>query len=61
MNQLINGLIVLAVVAFLSGTLGRFVLGGSFLGLEPVVFWRGAIGFLGFAVTLILLQIRDGQ
>jgi hypothetical protein len=59
MNQLIKALIVLAALAFLVGTFGRFVFGGSILGLEPVVFWRGAMGFLAFAMTLILIQIRD--
>jgi hypothetical protein len=52
-------LICLAALAFVVGTLGRFFLDGSLLGIEPVVYWRGAIGFLAFAMTLILIQIRD--
>ena len=59
MKNLINALLVLAVLAFLVGTLGRFATGGAILGQEPVVFWRGSIGLLAFAMTLILLQIRD--
>jgi hypothetical protein len=61
MNLCVNVLIGLAVLAFLVGTLGRFIFGGQWLGNEPVVFWRGAMGFLAFAITLILLQIRDGR
>lgn len=59
MKALINALVVLAGLAFVVGTLGRFVTGGAIMGQEPVVFWRGAVGLLAFAVTLILLQIRD--
>lgn len=59
MKTLIHGLVVLAVLAFLVGTLGRFATGGSILGQEPYVFWRGSMGLLAFAITLILMQIRD--
>ena len=59
MNRLINILIFLAALAFVSGTLGRFLSGGELLGYEAVVYWRGAVGFLAFAVTLLLIQIRD--
>jgi hypothetical protein len=61
MNLVINVLIGLAILAFLVGTLGRFIFGGLWMGNEPVVYWRGAIGFLAFAVTFILIQIRDGK
>lgn len=61
MKLCINTLITLAALAFLAGTLGRFLFGGHWLGNEPVVFWRGSMGFLGFAITLILLQIRDAK
>jgi len=59
MKMLVNILIILAAIAFLVGTAIRFLHGGHFLGQEPVVYWRGAIGFLAFASTLILMQIRD--
>ncbi len=61
MNFCINVLIGLAVLAFLVGALGRFLFDGQWLGNEPVVFWRGAMGFLAFAIALILLQIRDAR
>ncbi len=59
MKQLVNVLIILAAIAFVIGSAARLVRGGPLLGYEPVVYWRGAIGFLGFAGTLILMQIRD--
>ena len=59
MNRLINALILLAALAFVSGTLARFLGRGTLLGNEAVVYWRGSIGFLAFAVTLLLVQIRD--
>ncbi len=59
MNLCIKVLLGLAGLAFLVGTLGRFLFDGHWLGNEPVVFWRGAMGFLAFAIALILLQIRD--
>jgi len=58
-NRFIEVLICLAALAFVVGTLGRFFLDGSLLGIEPVVYWRGAIGFLAFAMTFTLIQIRD--
>ena len=60
MNRLINTLILLAALAFIVGTLARFLGGGNLLGNEAVVYWRGSIGFLAFAATLLLVQIRDG-
>ncbi len=59
MKILVNILVILAAVAFVVGSGARFLHGGQFLGYEPVVYWRGAIGFLSFASTLILMQIRD--
>ena len=59
MNRLINALILLAALAFASGAVARFLGGGNLLGNEAVVYWRGSIGFLAFAVTLLLVQIRD--
>ena len=59
MNKLINILIFLAALAFIVGSLARFLGGGYLLGNEAVVYWRGAVGLLAFAVTLLLIQIRD--
>lgn len=59
MRQLIRSFIVLAGLAFLVGALARFVVNGPLLGHEPVVYWRGAVGFLLFAIALLLTQIRD--
>jgi len=59
MKILVNVLIILAAIAFVVGSAARFLHGGTLLGYEPVVYWRGAIGFLAFAGTLTLTQIRD--
>ena len=49
-------LIVVAAVAFAMGTWLAFTK-GSFV-LEPVGFWRGAIGFLAFAIALRVMDDR---
>ncbi len=59
MKQLVNALIILAAIAFVTGSVARLIHGGALWGFEPVVYWRGAIGFLAFASTLLLMQIRD--
>ena len=59
MKQIANVLLMLAVLAFLVGTLARFFSNGVVFGNEAVVYWRGAMGFLAFAIVLILMQIRD--
>lgn len=59
MRQLINVLIALAALAFVTGTVARFLVNGPWLGHEPVVYWRGSVGLLAFAMTLLLIQIRD--
>ena len=45
----------LAVVAFLVGTYSAFS-AVYVIGKAPVTYWRGAVGFLLFAVTLLLLD-----
>jgi hypothetical protein len=50
-------LIVLAAVAFGVGAALAFR-GGAFL-LPPVGYWRGAVGFLLFAIALRMMD-RDG-
>jgi hypothetical protein len=59
MKQLTNLLLGLAALAFLIGTLARFLSDGLLFGNEAVVYWRGAMGFLGFAIALLLVQLRD--
>lgn len=54
MLALIHVLIGLAAVLFLIGTVVRFV-----RRQEGTVWWRGAIGLLLFANTLLLLQIYN--
>ncbi len=59
MKQIVDVLVWLAVLAFVVGAATRFLFGGTLLGQEAVVYWRGSIGFLAFASTLTLMQIRD--
>ena len=61
MKQVINILLVFAALAFLIGTLARFLSDGVLIGNEAVVYWRGAMGFLAFAIALLLIQLRDRQ
>ncbi len=59
MKELVWALVALAGLAFLVGTVSRFFGEGTFLGHPSVTYWRGAIGLLGFAAVLLLIQIRD--
>jgi hypothetical protein len=47
-------LLISAGVCFLAGALARFIRHH-----EGTVWWRGAIGFLAFAQTLLLLEILE--
>lgn len=47
-------LIALAAVAFLCGTL--FAFRGTTWLLAPAGYWRGAIGFLLFAISIRLME-----
>jgi hypothetical protein len=49
-------LIVLAALAFAVGAILAFT-GKTFL-LQPPGFWRGAVGFLLFAIALRLMEER---
>jgi len=49
-------LIVVAAVAFATGTWLAFTK-ATFV-LEPVGFWRGAVGFLAFAIALRMMDDR---
>ncbi len=59
MNQVVQILIGLALLAFVVGAVAALAVQGPVMGLLPVTYWRGAIGFLAFAMVLILQQIRD--
>lgn len=59
MDQIIRILIGVAVLAFVLGSVARGLVDGPILGLEPGTYLKGAMGCLAFAITLILLQIRD--
>lgn len=48
-------LVLLAAVAFLVGTYSAFT-GAILVGKAPVTYWRGAVGFLLFAITLLMLE-----
>jgi hypothetical protein len=56
MRSLCWTLIALAAAAFVVGTVTAFA-HQVFL-LEPVGYWRGAIGFLLFAITLRMMDSR---
>ena len=56
MKNICWALIVLAAVAFAMGTWLAFTK-GSFV-LQPVGFWRGAVGFLAFAIALRVMDDR---
>jgi len=50
MKNVCWGLILLAALAFVVGAYGAFT--KTTMMLEPVGFWRGAVGFLLFAIAL---------
>jgi hypothetical protein len=50
------GLIGLAALAFVVGTYLAFT--GQGFGIAPQGYWRGAIGFLMFAIALRLMDVR---
>jgi len=58
MTQLTHVLLVLAAVLYVLSGLSRF-LKFQVLGHDPTVWWRGAMGLLGFSIALILWQILE--
>ncbi|MGE5357557.1 MAG: hypothetical protein ACM3NQ_00965 [Bacteroidales bacterium] len=50
-------LILLAAASFVVGTVLAFTGGRTFL-LTPPGFWRGAVGFLLFAIALRMMEDR---
>jgi hypothetical protein len=55
MRALCWTLIVLAAIAFVVGTATAF--GHTRYLIEPVGYWRGAVGFLLFAIAIRAMQI----
>jgi hypothetical protein len=51
-------LIIMAAVAFVVGALLAFGGGQAWL-LPPQGYWRGAVGFLLFAIALRLMDVRS--
>ena len=56
MRSVCFALIGLAALAFCVGTFAAFT--HQVILLEPVGFWRGAVGFLSFAIALRLMDSR---
>jgi len=62
MKIVYHALIVVAGIAFILGVVIKiFMEGGTSLPawLAPITLWRGAIGSIAFALTFILLDVRD--
>ena len=57
MKNLCWALIVLAAAAFVVGTMLAFTGGHAWL-LTPQGYWRGAVGFLLFAIALRVMDDR---
>ncbi len=55
MRGLCWALITLAALAFVVGT-GLAFRGGQVWILQPVGYWRGAVGFLLFAISIRLME-----
>jgi hypothetical protein len=55
MRQVVIALVLLAALAFAVGTFSAFS-GVLVIGKAPVTYWRGAVGFLLFAITILLLD-----
>lgn len=57
MRRLAVILTVLAAIAFVIGTYVAFS-GQLVIGRQAMVYWRGAVGLLLFAITVLLLERR---
>lgn len=57
MRQLATILLVLAAVAFVVGAYSAFS-GVNVVDRMPVTYWRGSVGMLLFAITLLLMERR---
>jgi hypothetical protein len=60
MDQLIVVLLVLAAIFFVVGGASRF-LRFQVMGHDPTVWWRGAMGALGFSIALMLWQMLHSR
>jgi hypothetical protein len=61
MKAVIYALLVVAAVAFAAGIIIKLFVDPAALPawLAPVTLWRGSLGSLGFAMVLLLLEIRE--
>ena len=63
MKQLPGLLVIVAAVSLAIGLIVRLVQTASGLVrpafLDPVFYWRGAMAFLGIAIVILLIQIRN--
>ena len=55
MRHLATVLLALAAIAFIVGAYSAFS-GAHVIGRMPVTYWRGAVGMLLFAITLLLME-----
>ena len=55
MKRLSSILLAAAAVAYLVGGISLFM-GAHMMGHDSVVWWRGAMGLIGFAIALSLTQ-----
>ena len=63
MKNLPGVLVILAAVGIAIGLIVRLVQSASGLVrpaiLDPVFYWRGGMALLAFAITIVLIQIRN--
>ena len=61
MKAVVYALLVIAAVAFAAGVVLKLFVDPAALPawLAPVTLWRGALGGLGFAMVLLLMEIRE--
>ena len=63
MKQIPGLLLIVAAVSLGIGLVVRLIQTASGLVrpafLDPVFYWRGAMGFLAIAIVIVLIQIRD--
>ena len=60
MNQLIVVLLVLAAILYVVSGVSRFRK-FQIMGHDPTVWWRGAMGLLGFSIALMIWLILHSR
>jgi hypothetical protein len=66
MKKLPEILLIVAAVALAIGVVVRFIVGLRFAMIpraygDPIFYWHGAMAFIGIAIGILLIQIRNGQ